>query len=240
MGVFDTLENQWANRFGGWSKAASLWVLVRQYVGLGRRRRQEPVNTRAALQQFLETRASFVAQTSLYGYLRTRAGMRYPELFDDDVFVHSINIAKWHIWLACLSDLSVYAGGLLVQVAPGSVNEVARLMPAVAQDILAAAGTPEEADAEYAAHTQRVQARLAQCNWTEVTDDEAPFSESPGALVRWAPIVDELKALDEPIVRNSVRFRWQEIRRDLRRNLDPQGVLGPDGPEQHLTRDGAA
>jgi hypothetical protein len=63
------------------------------------------------------------------------------------------------------------------------------------------------------------------CDWTRVTDDEAAFSESPSALVRWAPIVEELKQFDEGIVRNSVRFRWQEIRRDLRRCLDARAVL---------------
>jgi hypothetical protein len=71
----------------------------------------EPIATPEALARFLDTRASFIAQTSLYGYLRTRAGMRYPELFDDDPFVEGINIAKWHVWLDCLSDLAVYAGG---------------------------------------------------------------------------------------------------------------------------------
>jgi hypothetical protein len=49
--------------------------------------------------------------------------------------------------------------------------------------------------------------------------------ESPPALVKWAPIIDELKRLDEAIVRNSVRFRWQEVRRDLRRDLDPAAVM---------------
>jgi hypothetical protein len=38
--------------------------------------------------------------------------------------------------------------------------------------------------------------------------------------------MDELKQLDEEIVRNSVRFRWQEVRRDFARHLDVQAVLG--------------
>ena len=32
-------------------------------------------------------------------------------------------------------------------------------------------------------------------------------------------------ALDEEIVRNSVRFKWQEIRRELRAKLDADAVL---------------
>jgi hypothetical protein len=70
-----------------------------------------------------------------------------------------------------------------------------------------------------------VRARIALCDWPSVADDETPFSESPAALVRHAPVVDEFKQLDEPIVRNSVRFRWQEVRRALRRDLDAVAVL---------------
>lgn len=227
MGVLDSVSNELNRRFGEWRKPAALWGLVREYIGLGRRRRREPVNSRMRLRQFVEARASFIAQTSLYGYLRTRAGMRYPELFDDDVFVRSINIAKWHIWLACISDLSVYTGGLLLQRTSASIEDVAQLMRQLVEEIIASAGSPEDADEEFAAHAERVRSRLAQCDWAGVTDDETAFSESPVALVRWAPIIDELKQLDEPIVKNSVRFRWQEIRRDLRRDLDADAVLSP-------------
>src|SRR5690554_3773392 len=98
-------------------------VQLRNYVGLGRKR-EEPVRDASGLAHFLDTRASFVAQTSLYGYLRTRAGMRYPELFDDDPFVVSINIAKWQIWLACLSDIAIYAGVQLARQRGASADQV--------------------------------------------------------------------------------------------------------------------
>jgi len=166
-----------------------------------------------------------VAQTSLYGYLRTRAGMIYPQLFDNDEYVQSINIAKWQLWLACLSDLSIYAGGLLAKRSQKSSSEIGALMQELVATILHDTGTPADAGEEFSAHAARVQARLAGCDWDRVSDDETPFSESPTALIRWAPVVDNLKELDEEIVRNSVRFRWQEIRRALRDNLDAEAVL---------------
>ena len=208
------------------SSPRALWVTVREYVGIGRRRRLEPVTDVESLGRFLTTRASFVAQTSLYGYVRTRAGLRYPELFDDDGFVGSINIAKWQIWLACLSDVSVYAGGLLAREVPAAADEIGPLITGVVSGILAETGVPADAGPEFEASGRAVLERLAGCDWCAVTDDEGAFSESPPALVRWAPIVDELKQHDEPIVLNSVRFRWQEVRRDLRRALDAGAVLG--------------
>jgi hypothetical protein len=193
------------------------------------RRRNTAITNRAALSSFLESQASFVAQTALYGYLRTRAGMRYPVLFDDDGFMQSVNIAKWHIWLACLSDLCVFAGGLLLRRAPAPPDAVTSTMLAILDSILDATGTPADAGAEFAAHASRVRGRIALCDWTTVADDATPFTESMAALVYWAPIADELKRHDEQIVRNSIRFSWQDARRALRRDLDAASVMAaPD------------
>lgn len=204
--------------------ATGLWEGLRDYFGSLGRKRNEPVSNRAALRRFLETRASYVAQTSLYGYLRTRAGMIYPQLFDNDAYVQSINIAKWHLWLACLSDLSIYAGGLLAQRSPASSQGGALIQQLVAE-ILHDTGIPKDAGDEFSAHAARVQARLAGCHWEKILDDDSAFTESPTALIHWAPVIDTLKQLDEEIVRNSVRFRWQEMRRYLRRHLDAEAVL---------------
>jgi hypothetical protein len=202
-----------------------IWRAIWDYVGAGRAPRATPIADRDALRQFLESRSSYVAQTSLYGYLRTRAGMRYPELFANDEFVRSVNLAKWHIWLACLGDLAVYAGGMLARKSGAAAPRVGPLVAEVVESILSATGVPPDAGPGFAAHAQRVRARLAACDWAAVQDDHTAFADSPGALVRWAPIVDELKDLDEPIVRNSVRFRWQEVRRDLRAALHADEVM---------------
>jgi len=203
-----------------------LWSMLRDYLGFGRRRRLPPVNDHDSLKDFLNTRASYVSQVSLYGYLRTRTGMRYPELFDDDVFVESINIAKWQVWLACLSDLAVYAGGLLMQHPRATTSQVSRLVQAAVSDILEQTGVPAEAGERFTDSIDNLRQRLSGVDWRSVTDDEAPFSESPAALIEWAPVMKELKQLDDEIVKNSVRFRWQKVRRELRRALDAGALLG--------------
>ncbi len=220
----DRSEAQAAPAFG-W-RPTEIWTTIRSLIGLGRKARQDPIDSPAALSIFLDERASFVAQTSLYGYLRTRAGMRYPELFDDDPFVATINIAKWHLWLDCLADVSVYAGSRLAQQAPRESSRIARMMTSVIENILARTGTPAEAGGEFDSHARQVQDRVARTDWLVIGAEDAAFTASPTALVQWAPIMDELKALDEEIVRNSVRFRWQEVRRDFSQHLDLQAMLG--------------
>ena len=78
----------------------------------------------------------------------------------------------------------------------------------------------------FADGAKAVRDRLSRCDWHAFDDDECAFTASPEALVRHAPIIPELMALDEEIVRNSVRFRWQEVRRELRATLDADTVLG--------------
>ena len=188
-------------------------------------KRGTPITSQAELQHYLDTRASLVAQTTLYGYLRARSGAQFPELFANETFVRSINIAKWPIWLACLSDLSIFAGGLLARRTGATQEEIAAFMSAAVEAVLAATGVPAEAGQDFPVLADQVRARVRQCDWRSVQDDATPFTESPAALVHWAPVVEEFKSLDEKFVKNSVRFRWQDVRRELRRDLDADAVL---------------
>ncbi|HUF20164.1 MAG TPA: hypothetical protein VMP00_05355 [Burkholderiales bacterium] len=199
--------------------------MLRGYLGVAASRRARVVADRGTLEDFLASRSSHVAQTSLYGYLRARAGTRFPELFADEEFSRSINIAKWQVWLACLSDLSIYAGGLVAQRDRNAVGEVGQLMCTSVEAILSATGVPPDTGPEFTVEADRLRRRLRACHWPVVQDDETPFSESPAALVRFAPVVDEFKRQDEEIVKNSVRFRWQEVRRDFRGQLDAAALM---------------
>lgn len=200
--------------------------VLAEYLGAGAAGRRRTIADLAALQRFLDTRASHIAQTTLYGYLRTRAGTRYPVLFENDAFVVSINHAKWQMWLACLSDLSVFAGGLLALRSQAGPTAAGAAVRSTVEAILERTGTPHDSGPLFAEGAKAVRDRLGRCDWHALDDDERAFTASPEALVRHAPIIPELMALDEEIVRNSVRFSWQEVRRELRANLDADMVLG--------------
>jgi hypothetical protein len=207
---------------------SDLWQAWKAYLG-ARRPGKGTIADRADLAEFISTRAAHVAQTSLYGYLRTRAGSRYPELFADERFLESINIAKWHVWLACVSDLALYAGALLACAGNAHRSQVGSLVLRVVDDILAETGVPADGGPDFAAHASAVRTRLSDCEWSAFVAEDAAVTESPAALVEWAPVMDELKRLDEEIVRNSVRFRWSEVRRDLRRYLDCNALIASAG-----------
>lgn len=206
------------------------WGLLKRYLGLGRRAGAGALDTPGALGEFLGSRASHVAQTALYGYLKTRAGTRFPELFEDPAMLASINIAKWHLWLACLSDAAVYSGVLLRLRTGQPVEAVRAVLGPVVARTLDECGAGQEAGDDFAAAAGRVRGRVAYCDLDALRDDDSAFTESPRALLYWAPVADELKRRDAEIVRNSVRFRWREVRCDLRRRLRAHQVVAAAGP----------
>ena len=193
--------------------------MMSDYVGVGKQKKNHSIDDVDKLAEFISSRASHVAQTTLYGYLRTRAGTRFPELFENPDILISINIAKWHIWAACVSDLSMFIGQLAF-LSKVEADEIHRLMPTVLQLIFEQTGMPDEAGTDFQTSIDKANQRINHCDWSVQKNDDSIFSQSPEALYYWSPIAEELKERDENIVRNSVRFRWIDIRRNTRRQLD--------------------
>ena len=60
------------------------------------------------LKEFIQKKSAWVSQETLYGYLKTRMGAKYILMFDDEIFLGSINKAKWNIYAVALQDLTFY------------------------------------------------------------------------------------------------------------------------------------
>ncbi len=191
---------------------------------LGDRRSAGRICSIADLRDFAATRAAFVAQKTLFGYVQTRMGMEYARAFQEKVFATSLNIAKMHVFAACLSDIVIYA---VAQALTGSRfdNEtrcaVARhcFRSAIEDNTKLAPTLHWASDA-----IEEFDARLADTIWDAGALTPENFTRSPLALVRWAPIAPELKRHDTEIVENSIKFTWLGIREDFRRRLDRDAV----------------
>ena len=61
-------------------------------------------------------------------------------------------------------------------------------------------------------------------HWPNAAMGEASFTESPSVLIDTAPIADHLKKEDVDIVTNSIRFRWRDVREQLRTRIDADAV----------------
>ena len=67
------------------------------------------INSENDLRIFIKEKSAFVTQSTLYGYLKTRMGLKQYMMFTDDVFVESVNKAKWNIFSEAVTDLTFYS-----------------------------------------------------------------------------------------------------------------------------------
>ena len=179
-------------------------------------RGEDPVKTRKELINFIDSRAAFVSQITLYTYVKARAGTQYPKLFENTDFLTSLKIARWHIYGAAVCDLTLFAAAQL-RVHGGLSNDAAEQFAASILDhILPNYPQDDIADDKFAAMCARGKQRAAIANWSNIAVGPAAFQSSSDAVFRWAPIADELKCDDEEILRNSIHLRWIGVRRDLK------------------------
>ena len=176
------------------------------------------------LAEFIQTRSAYIAQTSLYGYLKTRMGTRFRQIFEDDKFLPSINKAKWLTYGACLSDLTVFAAAMTGAEGRLGKDEISGLARKCFEAAVQQTFEGDEAGEVRAEIVERFEARLEQTHWPNAAIGEYAFTSSPRVLLESAPIADELKERDVEIVTNSIRYRWRDVREQLRRRIDRDAI----------------
>ena len=168
------------------------------------------------LEHFIQTKSAWVTQVTLYNYLKTRMGTRYVLHFDNDIFMSSLNIAKWNIYSVALQDLTLFTFSYLkVNFNYQNIdqskeifskileNEISNKMPV---DII------EEAKKTFNERVQNI-------NW-EIYYKDLPFNPSALSLYKWAPIAEELKTLDRKIVLNSMILKWDIIKKEFEKLIE--------------------
>ena len=175
------------------------------------------IKTKEDLQSFIQERAAHVTQTTLYGYLKTRIGTRYQLMLDDDKYSESVNIAKWNIYVAALSDLTIYVFSYLINQKKLKQNDAEEVLINIMNKELKN-GLDEKL---YDKAKKEFILRLQTTDWNNFYL-ETPFKNSGFALYDWSPIADDLKVLDKEIVLNSIMLKWNLVEndfKDLTKNL---------------------
>ena len=169
------------------------------------------INSKEDLQNFVQERSAHVTQTTLYGYLKTRIGTRFAIMVEDEKFSNSINIAKWNIYIAAISDLTLYVFSYLVSEKNLKQNDAETIfMNIINNEIKNGLDQTiyENAKKEFIL-------KLKSINWQKF-HSENPFKDSGLALYNWSPIADELKVLDKEIVLNSIKLKWNLVENEFK------------------------
>ena len=161
------------------------------------------IKSKKDLQKFIQQRSAHVTQTTLYGYLKTRIGVKFTAMVEDDVFSKSINIAKWNIYMTAIADCALYVFSYLIAEKNLKENDCKEIYLNIIENEKANGLTDEifqRAKQEFLKRYDKIDFKKHYL--------ENPFKESCLALYNWAPIADELKTLDKEIVLNSMRLKW--------------------------------
>ena len=160
------------------------------------------------LQEFIQKRSAWVSQVTLYNYLKTRMGTKWVLHFDDDVFLTSVNKAKWNIYTVSLQDLTLYCLSYLSVFFNYQETDKAK---EIYQNILKNEIQNEMPQEIIDKGIESFNKRLEKVEWNTYYKSW-PFNESALALYEWAPVAPELKTLDRKIVLNSMILKWDNIK----------------------------
>ena len=167
------------------------------------------------LENFIQSKAAWVAQVTLYGYLKTRMGTRYVLHFENDKFMLSVNQAKWNIYSAALQDLTFFIFSYLkVNRNYQEINKAREIFFKILDDEISnkmPLDIIEKAKKNF-------DERFKELNW-DLHYNDLPFNNSALSLYKWAPIADDLKSLDRKIVLNSVILKWGVVQKEFNERI---------------------
>ena len=168
------------------------------------------------LEDFIQKKSAWVSQVTLYSYLKTRMGTKYVLHFDDEIFLTSINTAKWNIYAIALQDLTFYTLSYLnVFYNFQDMDRAKRIYEKILNDEM-----KNKMPLDIIKNGIEIfNKRLQKIEWKNYYKS-LPFNESALALYEWAPVAEELKSLDRKIVLNSMILKWENIEEEFIKLID--------------------
>ena len=188
---------------------------ILEYLGL---RPKKPLTTQSELVEFIHRNASFVSQVSLLTYIKARAGTQYPKLFENPEYLKSIEIARSHLYASCVADLAFYV------INEHCLNDIRGetvqfILSNLVNEVFSFAKDDENIFKEFDEMKKQCEEQIKVLKSDAI--DHKLFKMSSDTFYRWAPMAEEFKTEDEEIMRNSIHFRWIEVRREVRERIRP-------------------
>lgn len=182
-------------------------------------KKQPQIASMEALEAFIDENAAFVSQVSLYTYVKARAGTSFPKMFENENFLISLSISRWHIYTASVSDLALFSAAQFQGSGFADLTECQAITTYLGTRILSKVEQNDVDQSVFDQAATRLKKRAKTADFLNPDEGKKYFTNSSDAFMQWAPVVDEFKAQDEEIMRNSMHLRWIGIRQELKERL---------------------
>jgi hypothetical protein len=139
-------------------------------------------------------------------------GTKYVLHFDNDVFMSSVDQAKWNIYSIALQDLTFFTFSYLkVNSNYQNIDQAKEIFSKILDD-----ETSNKMPFDIIEEAKKsFNERFENLDW-EMYYKDLPFNPSALSLYKWAPIAEELKTLDRKIVLNSMILKWDIIKKEFK------------------------
>ena len=174
-------------------------------------KKTKKIESYSDLKEFIQKKSAWVSQVTLYGYLKTRMGAKYVLMFEDEIFLGSINKAKWNIYVVALQDLTFYTISYLKNERNHQDTEKSKEIFYQILDDELKNEIPKEV---FEKSKKQFDERYQNIKWDEYYTS-LPFNTSALSLYEWSPIAEELKTLDRKIVLNSMILKWDNVKKEF-------------------------
>ena len=190
------------------------------------RLRPPRIATVAALESFLQERASLIAQKCAIDYCRGKTGLASYALFTEKPFLEALDVCRWESFAAVLGDLIILVEtALRTHVEPSAHERLGDALVEMYARTLSSMPLPAHRtawDPEVHSFTLRLQAASADAprQALDVADHSAK------RMFDTLPIHSSYRELDEEVVYGAVRFRMIATNQELQRRIDAAALAG--------------
>lgn len=189
-------------------------------------RRGQPVAGRAALADFIDAQAAFLAQKGMFEYSRARAGPYGNILFDDKSFLVELEKSRWLAFPVTLAMVAEAVEGVLRPVAGQQQDTVLQAVVGVTLDVFDRYPTPAAVENEVWAEKRReLEHDLALVGLhavKRVMDVPARFVDRYVAAM---PIHEKLRAKDASTIHNYLKTNLCNIHELFVRRADVRALV---------------
>jgi hypothetical protein len=191
----------------------TLWAAIAKVFAARR------IDSRAALKEFLETRAAYLVQKSTAEYCQARAGIGFSTLLTERAFQEALERTKWRGYPAGFSMVGETVAGSLRAVAAAGLIETH--IVSLARDVFGAFPLPKgEAPRFWAIAEEALAADLARAALGQPKPAHAIAQARAQEIFDALPMHQRLRTHDFEMFRNTLRFHLTEISAEFEERAD--------------------
>jgi hypothetical protein len=188
-------------------------------------KRSPPIAHRAELVEFLDTRAAFLVQKSIYDFAHACTGMSFARLMQEQPFVAALDEARWRSYPFGLSVIAETVHGVLRPAASGAMP-LAEALREAAFDVFDRYPVPAPLDGEtwVGERTDMGRRVMGIALHPPKAVKDIPFAVSE-QLYKNLPIHAKIRGDDREIVINHLRTNLILIYEDFSRRADVEELV---------------